>query len=95
MSMIIFPARRGTSIKVEQLKGRQTKCHRARSISSPFYKQLLHAHIPKAQKDSQVKQLFALLGSVHVKAARKHVKEIDLRSLFHQHWGLILGLSQL
>ena len=33
--------------------------------------------IPKAQKDSQLKQLFALLGSMSVKAARKHVDEID------------------
>ena len=35
----------------------------------------------KRQKDSQVKQLFALLGSACVKAARKHVDEIDPRSL--------------
>ena len=31
----------------------------------------------KRQKDSQVKQLFALSGSACVKAARKHVDEID------------------
>ena len=30
-----------------------------------------------AKKDSQVKQLFALLGSAHVKSARKHLDEID------------------
>ena len=36
----------------------------------------LYAHISqKLQKDSQVKQLFALLGSVSVKAARKHFKD--------------------
>ena len=33
--------------------------------------------IPKAQKDSQVKQLFVLLGYVRVKAAHKYVDEID------------------
>ena len=31
------------------------------------------------QKDSQVKQLFALSGSVRAKAVRKHVDEIDPR----------------
>ena len=31
----------------------------------------------KCIKDSQLKQLFALLGSGHVKAACKHVDEID------------------
>ena len=30
-----------------------------------------------AKKTSQVKQLFALLGSASVKVARKHVDEID------------------
>ena len=30
-----------------------------------------------AKKDSQLKQLFAILGSAGVKAARKHVDEID------------------
>jgi hypothetical protein len=33
------------------------------SISSIFYEQLLHLHIPKVQKDSYVQQLFAHLGS--------------------------------
>ena len=33
----------------------------------------------KCKKDSQLKQLFALLGSVGVKAAYKHVDEIDPR----------------
>ena len=37
--------------------------------------------IPKAQKDSQVKQLFALFGSACVKAVSKHVDEIDPRVL--------------
>ena len=41
------------------------------SISRTFYEQLLWAQIPKAQKDSQVKQLLALLGSAGIKAARK------------------------
>ena len=43
------------------------------------YVQLLHAQIPKAQKDSQVKQLFALSGSLRIKAVPKHVDEIDPR----------------
>ena len=30
-------------------------------------------------KDSQVKQLFALLGSVCIKAVHKHIDEIDTR----------------
>ena len=46
------------------------------SISPTFYVQLLHMQIPKAQKDSQFKQLFALLGSASKKAACKHVEEI-------------------
>ena len=31
----------------------------------------------KCKKDSKVKHFFALLGSVHVKAALKHIDEID------------------
>ena len=31
----------------------------------------------KRKKDSQLKQLFAPLGSVGIKAARKHIDEID------------------
>ena len=38
-----------------------------------------HADPKSAKKDSQVKQLFALLGSASVKAACKHVDEIDPR----------------
>jgi len=42
----------------------------AGSISSMFYKQFMHAQIPKAQKKySHVVSLFALLGSAHVKSA--------------------------
>ena len=41
------------------------------SISPTFYVQLLPSLIPNAQKDSQIKQLFALLGYRSVKAARK------------------------
>ena len=47
------------------------------SISPSFYKQLLRAHIPKSQKDSQIKQLFELFGPACVKTERKHVDEID------------------
>ena len=42
-----------------------------------FYAQLICAQIPEAQKDSQVKQIFALTGSAHIKAALKHVDETD------------------
>ena len=45
-----------------------------------FYEQLLCMQIPKVQRDRQVKQLFALSGSAHVKAVRKHIDEIDPRS---------------
>ena len=41
------------------------------------YEQLLRLQIPKVQKDSKLKQLFVLLGSANVKAACKHVEEID------------------
>ena len=44
------------------------------------YAQLLCLHTPKAQKNSHLKQLFALSRSEGVKAARKHVDEIDPRS---------------
>ena len=47
------------------------------SISSTFYTQLLRAQIPKAQKDTQLKQLFVLSGSAPVKAECKHIDEID------------------
>ena len=46
--------------------------------------QLLHMQIPKAQKDSQVKQRFSLLGAELVKAAGKHIDEIDPLSIFSQ-----------
>ena len=36
-----------------------------------------HTDPKSAKKDSQLKQLFALLGSAEVKAARKHSDEID------------------
>ena len=44
--------------------------------------QLSRAQITKPQKDSQLKQLFALLGSVSVKAAHKHVDEIEPGTIF-------------
>ena len=65
----------------ESALGLQTICPSdLGSISPTFYEQLLPTQIPKAQKkDSQVKQLFALLGSASIKAVRKHVDEIDSR----------------
>ena len=47
------------------------------SISPSFDEQLLRPQSPKAQKDSQLMQLFALSGSAGVKAAQKHVDEMD------------------
>ena len=38
-------------------------------------RQLLRLQIPKAQKDSKLKQLFALLGSEVVKAVHKHIDQ--------------------
>ena len=45
------------------------------SISPIFNKQVLFKQIPKVQKDSELKQLFALLGSAGVKALHKHIDE--------------------
>ena len=49
------------------------------SISPTFYNLHLQAQIPKTQKDSQLKQLFALLGSERIKAAHKHIDEFDTK----------------
>ena len=46
------------------------------SISPTFYEQLLRTQIPKVKKDSQIKQLFALLGPAWVKGTLKHIDEI-------------------
>ena len=58
---------------------------------SQFYQQFtsnFYAHrSQKRKKDSQVKQLFLLLGSVCIKAACKHIDEIDPRSQFYQPIG--------
>ena len=43
-------------------------------------------------KDSQIKKLFMLLGPAYVKAARKHVDEIDIKLLKNV---VILELSAL
>jgi len=51
------------------------------SISSTFYSKLLCTQITKALKFSLVQDLFVLLVSACVKAARKHVGEIDPRIL--------------
>ena len=45
--------------------------------------------MPKAQKDSQFKHLYLFLGPGPVKAACKHVDEIDPRSIFWGSWGSI------
>jgi hypothetical protein len=46
------------------------------SIPPTLYEQLLHSQIPEAQKTNQLKQFFALSGSVSIKAACKHDVEI-------------------
>ena len=55
-------------------------------ISPTFYEQLLHEQSQKVQKDSQLMQLFALLGSACMKTACKHVDEIDPWFQLHQHF---------
>ena len=49
------------------------------SISPTFYEQLLRTKIPKAQKDTQVNNFLCFWDLRNVKAACKHVDEIDLR----------------
>ena len=45
-----------------------------------MFTQSFSTHISqKCKKDNQVKQLFALLGSMRLKAERKHIDEIDPR----------------
>ena len=46
------------------------------TISPSFYEQLLHEQIPKVQKYSRVKQLFALLGPARVKAECKMIVKL-------------------
>jgi len=48
------------------------------SISSKFYKQLLHTQIPKAQKRHSSCQSIVLLGSAHLKAALKTLMKLTL-----------------
>ncbi len=54
------------------------------SISPTFYTHSCTYQKPK--NDSEVIDHFALLGSTHIKAACKHVGEIDPRCQFHQHF---------
>jgi hypothetical protein len=58
----------------KRLQVKNSLCFNQGLILPTFYKLLFCVQIPKVQKDS----LFALLGSAHVKASRKHVGEIDL-----------------
>jgi len=46
-------------------------------ISPTFYKQLFCAQIQEGKKDLQLDCIFALLGSVGVKAVQKNVGEND------------------
>jgi len=56
--------------------------HLLDSISPTFYVQLLHTQIPKAQKRLMAWLHFCTLGSACVKAAHKHVGEIDPLRLY-------------
>ena len=56
-------------------------------FTSSFYAQ----RFQKRKKDSQLKQLFALLGSAGIKAAHKHVDEID-PSFYWRDWVLSYDL---
>ncbi len=79
----------------DQLKrlGRELEKINLGSISPTFFKQLLSAQIPKAQKDIDYLTVFALLGSLLAKTARKTLMklthEIDTRS-----YSLRRGLNQ-
>ena len=48
---------------------------------SQFHQHFMHTFYArrsqKCKKESQVKQLFALTGSAHIKVARKHIGDID------------------
>jgi len=49
------------------------------SISSMFYKQLLHVKIPKAKKKTvKLSIFFVLLGSAHAKAASRMLMKLTL-----------------
>ena len=51
------------------------RCRLHHYFTSSFYA----SKSQKRKKDSQVKQLFALLGAVSLKEVRKHIDEIDPR----------------
>jgi hypothetical protein len=53
------------------------------SISPTFNGQLLHAQIPKAQKDGQIVSLFCAFGIFASKSCSYNVDEIDPWTLFH------------
>jgi len=57
------------------------------SISATIYGQLLCSQIPKAHKNSQVVSLFALLGSVHVKAAHRTLMKFTPGKVGHTFVG--------
>ena len=61
----------------------KSKCNTADTgrvnLTNIFHKAFKRSH--KCKKDSQLKQLFPLSGSAHIKAARKHVDEIDPRCI--------------
>jgi len=61
-------------------------------IPAVNFANILRAAVTKAKKTlmTYVTIFFALLGSVYLKVARKHVGEIDSCSQFHQHFTNIL-----
>ena len=67
-------ARRSTDVLSERSES-EIRCQFHQCFTCSFYARRSQKH----QKDSQVKQLFALSGSSCIKAARKHIGEIDCR----------------
>ncbi len=94
----IFAVQRKTIVNQHQKKKYSDHLFwNSRNISGPYskghlYRGQFHQHSflradPKsAKRYSRHQCLFALLGSLNVKASRKNVGEIDSRCQFHQHF---------
>ena len=67
-------------------EGKRDQAHLTNILRAAFTR----ADPKSAKKDSQLKQLFALWVSVIIKAARKHVDEIDPRPIYQTQKSLFL-----